>query len=298
MKFKRFITKTRLLVAIPVAALLALGGGILIAEATPSNPPTVYACVNYVGTIRIVQSTSQCVSYETPLWWNTDGGPSGPMGPTGATGPAGDTGPSGPSGLQGPTGTQGIQGDTGPSGPTGDTGATGLTGATGSPGIQGDTGPSGPTGDTGATGLTGDTGPTGIQGDTGPSGPTGDTGATGLTGATGSQGIQGDTGPSGPTGDTGPSGPSGPLGTPDITHYVVSAQGTGFGLVNQTAYCDSGDVATGGGVSINTSIFPGALKNSMPAMDGDQPIGWTGSAYSPFTVYAVCEHDGGQLPPP
>ncbi len=129
MKFKRFITKTRMLVAIPVAALLALGGGILIAEATPSNPPTVYACVNYVGTIRIVQSTSQCVSYETPLWWNTSGGPSGPMGPTGATGPAGDTGPSGPSGLQGPTGTQGIQGDTGPSGPPATLVATGLTGA-------------------------------------------------------------------------------------------------------------------------------------------------------------------------
>ncbi|MGA7669772.1 MAG: hypothetical protein WBW04_05080, partial [Nitrolancea sp.] len=286
MKFKRFITKTRMLVAIPVAALLALGGGILIAEATPSNPPTVYACVNYVGTIRIVQSTSQCVSYETPLWWNTDGGPSGPMGPTGATGPAGDTGPSGPqgdTGVQGPSGETGIQG---PSGPAGDTGATGLTGATGTQGIQGDTGPSGPTGTTGATGDTGIQGPTGTTGDTGPSGPSGPQGDTGVQGPTGTTGIQGDTGPSGPAGDTGPSGPSGPLGSPDISHYVVSAQGTGFGLVNQTVYCDSGDVATGGGVSINTSIFPGALKTSMPAMDGDTPIGWTGSAYSPFTVYA------------
>lgn len=292
MKFKRLITKTRLLVAVPVAAVLALGGGILIAEATPSNPPTVYACVSQVGTIRVVQSTSQCLVYETPLWWNTDGGPSGPMGPTGATGATGDTGPSGPSGLQGPTGATGLTGDTGPSGPTGTTGATGASGLQGPTGTTGDTGPSGPTGDTGPQGATGATGATGLTGDTGPSGPTGTTGATGSTGATGPQGIQGDTGPSGPTGDTGPSGPSGPLGSPDLTHYVVSAPGNGFGLVSATAYCDSGDVATGGGVAINTSVYPGALKTSMPAMDGSTPIGWTGSAYSPFTVYAICEHDG------
>ncbi len=80
----------------------------------------------------------------------------------------------------------------------------------------------------------------------------------------------------------------GPVGT--ATSYVVTANGSGVGLINQTAMCTAGDIATGGGVSMNQSLLPTAVVSTMPVTDGGTPVGWSGSAYGPFTVYAVCQH--------
>ncbi len=308
MKLRRLLTKPRMLVAIPIAAVLALGGGVLIAAAQPTNPPVIYACESQWGTIRIVSSLDYCWSNEYPLQWNTDGGPSGPtgpVGPTGATGPSGPSGPQGATGATGPVGPTGPSGPTGASGPQGPTGATGATGPTGPSGPAGASGPQGPTGATGATGPVGPSGPTGASGPqgptgatgatgpTGPSGPAGASGPQGTTGATGATGPVGPSGPSGPTGATGPQGPTGPLATTNISHYVVTASATILtGTNTKTAMCQPGDSATGGGVTTNTSPFPTWIASSIPVIDGSgNPVGWSGTAYAPFKVYAVCENN-------
>ncbi len=305
MKLKRLLTRPKMLVAIPIAALLALGGGALIAAAQPSNPPVIYACESPFGTIRIVPPPGNCRNGEYPLHWNTDGGPSGPtgpIGPTGATGPSGPSGPEGATGATGPVGPTGPSGPAGASGPEGPTGATGAVGPIGPSGPDGASGPEGPTGATGATGpigpsgpagASGPEGPTGATGPVGPSGPAGASGPEGPTGATGATGPVGPSGPSGPSGATGPEGPTGPLATSNISHYVVSARANGRGgLATETAMCQSGDSATGGGVTTNTLPFPSWIASSMPATDGNgNPVGWSGTAYAPFTVYAVCENN-------
>lgn len=97
------------------------------------------------GSIRLVDSESNCKGTESYLEWNVSGppGPEGPQGPTGPSGATGATGPQGPAGAQGPAGPTGP---TGPAGADGAAGATGATGPTGADGAAGATGPEGPQG--------------------------------------------------------------------------------------------------------------------------------------------------------
>ena len=81
-----------------IAALALLCTG-LVAAASTSNPPTLYACVNNSsGTIKMVSAGDTCHGNDTLVSWNTQGiqGPPGPQGPKGDTGPAGPAGPQGP----------------------------------------------------------------------------------------------------------------------------------------------------------------------------------------------------------
>ena len=96
---------------------------------------TIHACVNN-GTVRIVQSSSDCRNPETHIEWNRQG----PAGPKGDKGDKGDTGATGAQGLQGPKGDTGATGAQGPAGPKGDKGDPGLQGATGPVGPQGPAG--------------------------------------------------------------------------------------------------------------------------------------------------------------
>jgi hypothetical protein len=79
------------------------------------------------------------------------------------------------------------------------------------------------------------------------------------------------------------------LGTVDISHYVVTAHDSGHGFDTLQAMCSPGDAATGGGVTANHQPIPTWISSSMPVTVDDSPVGWSGSAYAPFDVYAVCE---------
>jgi hypothetical protein len=187
------------------AAIAAVSAMSLMLVTEMAGADVLKACVaketqgkRLKGSLRMLQSTGKCKSFERALSWNGEGpaGAQGPVGAAGATGVKGATGSTGPIGATGATGVKGATGDTGVKGATGE---TGVKGATGSTGATGPTGPSGPTGAAGATGATGATG-IGATGGTGPTGPSGPTGATGVTGATGSTGETGATGATGATG--------------------------------------------------------------------------------------------------
>jgi hypothetical protein len=81
-----------------------------------TQPPavvTIVSCVNNAtGSIRIVSSTTVCMSSEHKIHWNQKG-PQGSRGSQGAQGPQGPEGPQGQKGLQGPQGLQGQQGPPG-----------------------------------------------------------------------------------------------------------------------------------------------------------------------------------------
>lgn len=280
MVYSRLLSRPRRVIAALVATTTLLGGSAFVVQASHDDPNIIHACVNNIsGGVRIVDDPSLCFRFESLIEWDmTGGGEPGPTGPTGPQGPSGPQGESGPSGPQGPTGETGAQG---PSGPQGESGPQGPTGETGPQGLTGPQGPSGPQGETGPQGATGETG---AQGPVGPSGPQG---ASGPQGPTGETGAQGPVGPSGPSGPEGPQGPEGPLASSDISTYVNSASGN-FGAI-ATAYCDEGDVATGGGVSSSTGV-PLAIVLSEPNTDEGTPTGWTGAALAPFNVYVVCQH--------
>jgi hypothetical protein len=145
------------LLALAIASFGLIGGGIaLSAGRIPDADGVFHACYQATnGTLRLVESESQCAKNEVPVRWSSGGGAgsAGATGATGATGPAGATGPSGATGAQGPVGATGAQG------PAGATGAQGPAGATGAQGSAGATGAQGPAGPSGATGATGPAGP-------------------------------------------------------------------------------------------------------------------------------------------
>jgi hypothetical protein len=154
-------------VAALVVLLFSAGVG-AIASAHPGGvePGVIHSCRTASGpssgSIRIIDSTSDCRPAETALDWNAVGpqGVQGVQGETGRQGPAGPVGPQGPpgdQGLQGPAGPVGPQGSVGPKGDTGDAGAQGPVG------LAGPQGPAGPKGDTGATGPQGPAGPAGVS---------------------------------------------------------------------------------------------------------------------------------------
>ena len=103
----------------------------------------------------------------------------------------------------------------------------------------------------------------------------------------GEKGETGDKGPDGDKGATGDTGDQGPVGT-FPSYYVASDDVTGSQV--GTAFCDSGDIATGGGIAHVQGTFQ-AITASIPAISGGVPIGWT-AAYSGSnaqnTVWAVC----------
>ncbi len=88
---------------------VAVGAFVLVAFAAggtfaASNPPTLYACYDVYGNVRM-SDVAQC---KLPgggrlVSFNTVGptGPTGPAGPTGATGPTGPMGPKGDTGASG-----------------------------------------------------------------------------------------------------------------------------------------------------------------------------------------------------
>ena len=158
-------------------------------------------------------------------------------------------------------------GPTGPTGPTGPAGATGAIGPTGPQGAQGATGPIGPTG------------PQGAQG------PTGNAGAVGPTGPTGSQGTAG---ADGQTGATGPQGATGPTGV--ITFHNMYTITIHYATDDTPyAYCNAGDVVTGGGGVCPDSNPPSYITASQPVTSGTSQ-GWLVicSVSYPSSTYAIC----------
>jgi len=148
--------------AVKVAAGVFVGslvtGGMAAIAAIPDADGTITGC--YLkrssvpvrqGTVRVVDSATQCRTDELVLTWNQKGepGPQGLAGPSGSPGPAGPVGPAGldgPAGPQGPIGEPGLEGPVGEQGPKGDTGAAGVEGPQGPKGDTGAQGPIGPAG--------------------------------------------------------------------------------------------------------------------------------------------------------
>jgi hypothetical protein len=113
---KRIPLGRRLAIGLPLAATLALAGGIAYA-AIPDDGKTFTACMfKNVGTVRLIDPSlpssslmSHCSSLETQISWNQKGQP-------GATGPAGPAGPAGPTGKDGTNGKDGKDGSNGQDG--------------------------------------------------------------------------------------------------------------------------------------------------------------------------------------
>jgi hypothetical protein len=124
-------------------------------------------------------------------------------------------------------------------------------------------------------------GPQGPQGPAGARGPEGPPGARGAEGATGARGAEG------PVGPRGPQGPQGPAGATNVTIRTGPTQASGF---EASAECNPGEVAVGGGGSIDDAV-PAFLRDSTP----NGPTGWLvfaqradGSAAQNITASVVC----------
>lgn len=211
-------------------------------------------------------------------------GPQGPEGPKGDSGAPGTIGPAGAQGPQGPQGEHGLQGAAGINGLPG---ADGIDGRVGAAGARGSDGLPGPMGLQGMPGLQGPQGVQGPVGPAGPPGPQGEPGSLGLQGATGAQGPAGPQGSQGPEGPQGPVGPSGASGSVTTYVVVVTSDGSGDG---ETALCEAGDVAIGGGGGTSTQQAGGYIYRSAPTATQD---GWYvamngGASLTGFSVYAIC----------
>ncbi len=130
-------------------------------------------------------------------------------------------------------------------------------------------------------------GPQGPQGPQGPRGPEGPPGARGAEGPPGARGAEGATGARGAEGPVGPRGPQGPAGATNVTVHTGPTQASGF---EASAECNPGEVAVGGGGSIDDAV-PAFLTDSTP----NGPTGWLvfaqradGSAAQNITASVVC----------
>ena len=256
----------------------------LLASTTAMAGPVlsnVLACVNSsTGAVRIVTSTSLCVSGEIGISWAVTGaaGPTGPQGPAGATGTQGPIGLTGPQGAAGATGAQGSIGLTGPQGTTGaigPQGAAGTNGTNGTPGAQGTAGTNGATGATGAAATisvgTTTTGAAGTNASVANSGNSSAAvfnftipkGATGNTGAQGPQGAPGTAGAQGLLGNTGPAGPAGPEGVLWTAQYE-NGDITGAYYFAPIAYLPNGPSDTYNEAYI-VPDSPGEIINGTPS---------------------------------
>ena len=202
----------------------------------------------------------------------------------------GAPGDAGPMGLPGPQGPQGLRGEAGPAGQTGPKGDTGSQGLRGEAGPKGDPGEPGAKGDPGERGKEGDSAyevylqslsPT--QNALSPA-----DWLASLKGETGAKGDPGEPGPAGPQGEPGPAGSLDASGYAVRTSYFPNM--TAGDAYNEVAWCQPGEVATGGGVSVDGASL---LRESYPVGGGE---GWsvtvalTGSntTSTSFTVFATC----------
>jgi type VI protein secretion system component Hcp len=78
----------RWLAATGAGALLVTAGALVDVGGAADPDPTIHACVNEKGAVRIVSATATCLKGETPTAWNQQG-PVGPVGPAGPPGSAG-----------------------------------------------------------------------------------------------------------------------------------------------------------------------------------------------------------------
>jgi len=118
-------------------------------------------------------------------------------------------------------------------------------------------------------------------------------------GPPGPAGPQGPAGAAGPTGATGPAGPQGLKGTfGTVTVRSTESTMPAFDQRAQTAGCNSGEVAVGGGGSFGPNNGTGEgdvrLESSRPAPSTGTPTGWfiiasnnTDSSQT-LEVYVVC----------
>lgn len=109
---------------------------------------------------------------------------------------------------------------------------------------------------------------------------------------------RGPAGPPGPQGLQGPQGPPGPAGATNVVirsaNFSVPANNFGSGDVN----CNSGEVATGGGVDLPESSVPAndmTLIQSSPTNSAGTPTGWRAHMYNENSgnsgtglVYVIC----------
>lgn len=141
--------------------------------------------------------------------------------------------------------------------------------------------------------LTGPRGEAGVQGEAGPQGEAGLRGEAGLQGETGSGGSPGPQGLIGPKGDIGFAGPPGPAAK--LTFYTVEIRGSvpdaRIGTI--TASCDPGDVVTGGGYHMTSTV---ATQASVISSAPQEDTGWSALMLNPpggfermaVTVFARC----------
>ena len=102
-------------------------------------------------------------------------------------------------------------------------------------------------------------------------------------------------GPQGPKGDTGPQGPRGIMGT--VQRYAPLETVPANGAASSTAWCNPGEIATGGGVWTYDPGYAMYVVGSAPApgaVNGAPFSGWgamvrntSGTAHT-FQAYVVC----------
>jgi hypothetical protein len=125
---RRRIEMKRIATGFVIGAVLT-GGVAYAATSVIGGGGVIQSCYTKIGgVVRVVDSASECKSFELPLSWNQKG-PTGETGPQGPKGDTGDIGPQGPAGPLGPKGDVGPQGTAGPQGATGDTGPQGPVGS-------------------------------------------------------------------------------------------------------------------------------------------------------------------------
>src|SRR5207249_4801400 len=103
-------------------------------------------------------------------------------------------------------------------------------------------------------------------------------GAQGLQGSKGDPGAQGAQGAQGSKGDAGAQGAQGPKGDPGTASLQSKTNSSASSNATQTVTvaCDAGQVATGGGASLDSSNA--YLYVNAPVFTSGLPTGWTASA--------------------
>ncbi len=145
-------------------------------------------------------------------------------------------------------------------------------------------------------GITGPRGTAGITGATGAAGPSGKPGAQGMGGP---QGPKGNTGSPGAKGNAGATGPQGPTGANGATNVTVRSYSVHIGPNNgggSYADCDTGEVATGGGVDLNGGVTGTGITvgTSRPYPTSGTPTAWyavmnnASSTDGTVNVYVIC----------
>jgi hypothetical protein len=107
--------------------------------------------------------------------------------------------------------------------------------------------------------------------------------------------LQGPQGPAGPAGPPGPKGDPGAPGVVDI-YYVTRSSTNPDDLprIQLAAFCEDGDVATGGGFQAIFGLGNVIVTESVPRGTSSNPVGWSATFEylqpddSTMTVYVMC----------